>query len=121
MVIIRPMRKKAKLWILILFLAGRTALEAIAGSNPAPPKLIVAILIDQYRYDKLERFSDQFSSNGFRLFLDHGAFMTFAHYNYVPTLTGPGHASFMSGSTPMVHGIISNDWFDRKTGKEVYC
>ena len=85
------------------------------------PKLIVAILVDQLRYDYLERFNSQFTSNGFRLFMDHGAFMTFAHYNYVPTVTGPGHASFLSGSTPMMHGIIANEWFDRKSGKVVGC
>ncbi|HVV73097.1 MAG TPA: alkaline phosphatase family protein [Verrucomicrobiae bacterium] len=86
-----------------------------------PPKLVVAILVDQMRYDYLERFNEQFTSNGFRLFMDHGAFLTFAHYNYVPTVTGPGHASFLSGSTPMMHGIIANEWFDRRTGKAVGC
>src|SRR5436305_1772941 len=87
----------------------------------ATPKLIVAILVDQMRYDYLERFHAQFSSNGFRLLMDRGAFMTFAHYNYVPTVTGPGHASFLSGSTPAVNGIIANDWYDRRTGKDLYC
>ena len=83
---------------------------ALAGpSQGAVPKLIVAILIDQMRYDYLERFHDQFSTNGFRLLADRGVFLTFAHYNYVPTVTGPGHASFLSGSTPMVHGIIANE------------
>ena len=76
----------------------------------AKPKLIVAILVDQMRYDYLERFEEHFATNGFRLFLDNGVFMTFAHYNYIPTVTGPGHASFLSGATPMMHGIISNDW-----------
>ena len=87
----------------------------------AQPKLIVAILIDQLRYDYLERFSEQFTTNGLRLLMDHGAFMTFAHYNYVPTVTGPGHASFLSGATPMMHGIIGNDWFDRARGKDIGC
>ena len=86
-----------------------------------PPKLIVAILVDQLRYDYLERFQDQFTTNGFRLFLDRGVFLTSAHYDYMPTLTGPGHASFMSGSGPAQHGIIGNEWFDKKTGKTMYC
>ncbi|HEV8541856.1 MAG TPA: alkaline phosphatase family protein, partial [Verrucomicrobiae bacterium] len=93
----------------------------VCSGQAAPPKLIVAILIDQMRYDYLERFQAHFSTNGFRLLTERGAFMTFAHYNYVPTVTGPGHASFLSGTTPMMHGIIANDWFDRKTGKELYC
>ncbi len=86
-----------------------------------PPKLIVAILVDQLRYDYLERFQDHFSTNGFRLFLDRGVFMTSAHYDYIPTLTAPGHASFLSGSGPAQHGIIGNEWFDKKTRKTMYC
>lgn len=99
-----------------------TVLSSFAlGLNAAQPKLIVAILVDQLRYDYLERFEEHFTTNGFRLFTDRGVFMTFAHYNYIPTITGPGHASFLSGATPMMHGIIANDWYDRNTGKEMYC
>lgn len=85
------------------------------------PKLIVTILVDQLRYDYLERFHDQFTDGGLRLLTDQGAFMTFAQYNYCPTVTGPGHASFLSGAPPAVHGIISNDWFDKRTLKILNC
>jgi predicted AlkP superfamily pyrophosphatase or phosphodiesterase len=86
-----------------------------------PPKLVVAILVDQLRYDYLERFHDQFPAGGFRLLTDEGAFMTFARYNYVPTITAPGHASVFSGAPPAMHGIIANDWFDKRAKKTVYC
>src|SRR4051794_3816923 len=76
------------------------------------PKLVVTIIVDQMRYDYLERAPDKFTNEGFRLLTDRGAFMTFARYNYFPTITGPGHASYLSGSPPAVHGIIGNDWFD---------
>ena len=85
------------------------------------PKLVVAILVDQLRYDYLERFHDQFGAGGFRRLMDEGTFMTFARFNYCPTVTGPGHASFFSGATPAQHGIIANDWFDKRTGKMTYC
>jgi predicted AlkP superfamily pyrophosphatase or phosphodiesterase len=90
-------------------------------AQPPPPRLIVAIIVDQLRYDPLERFDHLFVTNGFRWLTDHGAFMTFAHYNYVPTVTGPGHASFLSGSTPMMHGIVGNEWFDRETRRAIGC
>jgi predicted AlkP superfamily pyrophosphatase or phosphodiesterase len=102
---------------IILFVLISTIFQIQA----AKPKLIVAILVDQMRYDYLERFEEHFTTNGFRLFLNNGVFMTFAHYNYMPTVTGPGHASFLSGAAPMMHGIVSNDWYDRKSGREVYC
>lgn len=103
-------------------LLASVALLGLALPTPAaPPKLVVTILVDQLRYDYLERFHDQFSERGFRLLMDDGAFLTFAHYNYLPTVTGPGHASFLSGGTPATHGIISNDWFDKRTLKTVNC
>src|ERR1041384_7043388 len=85
------------------------------------PKLVVTIIVDQMRYDYIERASDKLVNEGFRLMTDRGAFMTFARYNYFPTITGPGHASYLSGSPPGVHGIIGNDWFDKRTGKDLYC
>jgi predicted AlkP superfamily pyrophosphatase or phosphodiesterase len=92
-----------------------------APPQDAPPRLVVAILVDQLRYDYLERFHQHFVPGGFRTFTDRGAFMTFAQYDYAPTVTGPGHASFLSGATPATHGIIGNDWFDKKTGKSINC
>jgi predicted AlkP superfamily pyrophosphatase or phosphodiesterase len=99
-------------------------LTAPAQTTPpqdAPPRLVVAILVDQLRYDYLERFHNHFGPGGFRTFTERGAFLTFAQYDYAPTVTGPGHASFLSGATPSIHGIIGNDWFDKKTGKSVNC
>jgi predicted AlkP superfamily pyrophosphatase or phosphodiesterase len=102
-------------------------LLAAANFTPLPsraadlPKLVVTIIVDQMRYDYLERAPDKFANEGFRLLIERGAFMTFARYNYVPTITGPGHASYLSGSPPAVHGILGNDWFDKRTGKDIYC
>lgn len=104
--------------LLLIFLA---AFGFALPVPAAPPKLIVTILVDQLRYDYLERFHDQFAPRGFRLLMDEGAFLTFAHYDYLPTVTGPGHASFLSGSTPAMHGIISNEWFDKRTLKSMNC
>jgi len=85
------------------------------------PKLVLTIVVDQMRYDCLERSPHLLATNGFRLLLERGAFMMSGKYNYYPTITGPGHASYLSGCGPAVHGIISNEWFDRKTGKDIYC
>jgi predicted AlkP superfamily pyrophosphatase or phosphodiesterase len=92
-----------------------------APAHAAQPKLIIGILVDQLRYDYLERFHDQFVDGGFKLLTDKGTFLTYAHYNYVPTTTAPGHASAFSGTTPASHGIIGNDWFDKRTRKMMNC
>src|SRR5690348_7809271 len=86
-----------------------------ASALAEPPKLVLTIIIDQMRYDYLERSPDKLANEGFRLLMDRGAFMTFARYNYFPTITAPGHASYLSGAGPAVHGIIGNEWFDKRT------
>jgi arylsulfatase A-like enzyme len=72
----------------------------------------VVIVIDQFRGDYLERYRDQFSEGGFRLFLDHGAYFTDCNYDYANTHTAPGHATLFSGSYSSGHGIIANEWWD---------
>lgn len=82
-------------------------------------KLVVGIVIDQFRYDYLTRFADLFGAGGFRRLTQEGAVFANANYPYTPTITACGHAAFMSGATPSSNGIIGNDWFDRATGKVV--
>src|SRR5579871_2751332 len=82
------------------------------------PKLIVAIIIDQFRYDYLTRFHDEYTS-GLKRMLDEGADFENAHYIHVPTVTAVGHSTFLSGATPAMSGIVSNEWYDRTTQKRV--
>lgn len=83
----------------------------------ARPKLVVVIVVDQFRYDYLERFKDLFGPSGFRRLADCGALFTAANYDYIPTYTAPGHAAIFTGSIPAQNGIVGNTWFDRATGK----
>ncbi len=110
---------KFKILSIAITLAG--CLTSIQAAPPKAPKLVVAIAVDQLRYDYLDRFHSLFVDGGFRMLTEKGAFMTFAEYDYSPTITAPGHASFFSGSTPMMHGIISNEWFDKRSGQMTYC
>jgi len=83
------------------------------------PRLVIGIVVDQMRYDYLYRFYDQYSENGFKRLLKKGMNFTYAQYNYIPTYTGPGHSSIYTGTTPYYHGIISNDWYDKKSKKTI--
>ena len=91
------------------------------NANGASPKLVVGIVIDQMRFDYLSRFWNKYGKGGFKKLVTEGFNCKNTHYNYVPTYTAPGHASIYSGTTPAVHGIISNSWFDKKSGKTIYC
>jgi predicted AlkP superfamily pyrophosphatase or phosphodiesterase len=85
------------------------------------PKLVVGIVVDQMKMEYLYRFQDDFSENGFKRLMNNGYTFHNMHFNYLPTYTGPGHASIYTGTTPAIHGIIGNDWFNRSTGKNIYC
>jgi predicted AlkP superfamily pyrophosphatase or phosphodiesterase len=85
------------------------------------PKLVVGIVVDQMKMEYLYRFADDFSPNGFKRLMGNGYTFQNMHFNYMPTYTAPGHASIYTGTTPAIHGIVSNEWFSRKLGTEMYC
>ena len=103
---------------LVLFLTFSLVLSVQAQQRP---KLVVGIVVDQMKMEYLYRFSDDFSANGFKRIMNGGYTFHNMHYNYVPTYTAPGHASIYTGTTPATHGIVGNEWFNRATGKEMYC
>ncbi len=88
---------------------------------PDRPKVVVGIVVDQMRQEYLYRYWGRFGEGGFKRLATEGFMLSNGHYNYVPTLTGPGHASVYSGTTPAIHGIIANNWYDKNIKKMVYC
>jgi hypothetical protein len=85
---------------------------SFASAYNSHPKLVVVIVIDQFRGDYLERYRDQFGEGGFRLFLDHGAYFADCNYDYANTRTAPGHATLFTGAYTNGHGIVANEWWD---------
>ncbi len=124
-------RQFIALFCLILLLAGfnggsaaaqqRRGAAKLTAVKPVklPVKLVVGIVIDQFRYDYLQRFADQFGEGGFRRLLNGGAVFTNANYIHTPTVTACGHATFMTGAPPAMTGIIGNEWYDRALGKTI--
>lgn len=110
-----------------LFLAAGAFVMMITASAQAPktqstsPKLVVGIVVDQMRYDYIYKYWSKFGNDGFKRLVNEGFFCKNTNYNYVPTYTGPGHASIYTGTTPAVHGIIANEWYAGVPGKEMYC
>lgn len=76
------------------------------------PKLVVAIIADQFRYDYLLRFRNEYKE-GIDQLIKKGATFTNARYEHFPTVTAVGHSVFLSGSYPSTSGIVSNMLYDR--------
>jgi len=106
---------------------------AAAGQNPSatagrkqslsglPPRLVVVLVIDQFRTDFLDLYRGEFGDGGFARLLREGAVFRECFFPYAITETGPGHATLATGTTPDRHGISANEWFNPASGKEVYA
>ncbi|BDD05400.1 alkaline phosphatase PafA [Aureibacter tunicatorum] len=104
-----------------IWIVAASFCQAVSQDRDDETKLIVGVVVDQMRQEYLTRFYDKFGDEGFKKLLEEGFEMQNAHYNYVPTATGPGHASIYTGTTPAFHGIVSNNWYDRDLKKSIYC
>jgi predicted AlkP superfamily pyrophosphatase or phosphodiesterase len=99
--------------VLCAFLLAPWVPCAHAQAYSARPKLVIILVIDQFRGDYLDRFRDSLTSaNGFNLFLKKGAYFNDCYFDYANTKTAPGHATIGTGAYTDGHGIGSNEWWD---------
>ncbi len=102
-----------KLLAAALLLLAPAPPAARADAYHATPKLVLILVIDQFRGDYLDRYRDALTSpSGFNLFLRRGAYFNSCYFDYANTKTAPGHASIGTGAYTDGHGIGSNEWWD---------
>jgi hypothetical protein len=89
-----------------------------SSTSGDPPRLVLLLVGDQLRYDYMTRFGSGFTG-GIRRLLDEGAVFTNAHLGHYPSVTAVGHAATLTGAPPSVSGIVGNDWYDRREGRNV--
>ncbi len=95
-----------------------TILISPCASGAGKPAFILAVVVDQFRYDYLTRFRADYHA-GFDRLLNQGAVFTDARHIHFPTVTAIGHATFLTGATPSISGIIGNEWYDRESNRTV--
>ena len=112
------MKKNCHLFLLlVLMLMGTPAWAA----KIERPKLVVGLVVDQMRWDYLYYYYEDFVDGGLRRLVDEGFDCANTMINYVPTVTAIGHTSVYTGSTPAVHGICGNDFYDHARKSWQYC
>ena len=101
-----------KRFLIFAALVAMTATAAIAQtpSNPARPRLVVGIVVDQMRWDYLYTCQHMWGDGGFNRLLGEGYSCANTMIDYLPTVTACGHASIYTGSTPAIHGIAGNNY-----------
>lgn len=110
-----------KILLTLLMILSLQMVNAQQQNNPPKPKLIVGLVVDQMRWDFLYRYENRYRSDGFKRLVGKGYSYDNALIPYVPTYTAVGHSTIYTGSVPALHGIIGNNWFDRQSGKGMYC
>ncbi len=115
------MNKVLRILIVISAVFNIMALSAQRKIAPEQPKLIVNIVVEQMRYDILQRYWSKFSENGFKKLMNEGTLCKNAYYNYLLTESAPGYATISTGTTPSNHGIVSDYWYNRLKNEKQFC
>lgn len=94
---------------------------SLVAQTSSKPKLVIGLVVDQMRWDYLYKFSNRYGNDGFKRLIKEGFSCENTFIPYMPTHTAPGHASIYTGSVPALHGIMGNNWYDRRVRRTVYC
>jgi predicted AlkP superfamily pyrophosphatase or phosphodiesterase len=108
-------------YILLFLLVNQICFGQTKLPISPKPKLVIGLVIDQMRYDYLFKYEKNYTQGGFKRLMREGFTCHNANLNYIPSVTGCGHASIYTGSVPAINGIASNDWYDKSTHKMMYC
>ncbi len=103
-----------------ILLEAALAQPTSAPAGKAVPKLVVFLVVDGFPQEQLLKYYDQYGDGGFKLLLDKGAWYGNNHYSHATTYTGVGHATLLSCAHPYKHGVVGNDWLDKKTMRRIY-
>lgn len=104
-----------KIFLGLAIFASLSSIQAQAPVAPARPKLLLMIAVDQLRYDYLVKYRKDYNA-GLAQLLTQGAVFTNAHYEHAPTITAVGHATMLTGASPVLSGIVANEWFEKESG-----
>lgn len=115
------MSTRALLAIAVLVLAGCASRAPGEFAADGPPRLVVLLVVDGLPQRQVVDYRAQLAPDGLNRFLERGAWFANAHYGYSYTVTGAGHATFLTGAYPHRTGIIGNDWRNPLTGETEYC
>ncbi len=93
----------------------------VTAATP-PPKLIVAISVDQFSADLFAEYRSHYTGGLARL--ASGVVFPAGYQSHGATETCPGHSTILTGNHPAHTGIIANNYFDlsvARSDKRVYC
>ncbi len=113
------MKKMLTCGVLAAAVSASFAAQASTISAKPDPKLVVVISIDQFSANLYAQHRPEFV--GGMKTLSEGIVYPNGYQSHAFTETCPGHSTLLTGKHPNKTGISANDWYDKATGKTVYC
>jgi len=107
--------------LLILLSIFQQASPQGAYIPPERPKLVIGIVIEQFRYDYIDKYWDLLSDGGFKKLINEGTFCKNASYDFFLTQSAPAHATLATGTVPRHHGIVADNWYIPLKEEIIYC
>ncbi|HPT12670.1 MAG TPA: alkaline phosphatase family protein, partial [Bacteroidales bacterium] len=113
--------KKVFLTAFICSLSLFIKAQSQAYIPPEKPKLVIGIVIEQLRYDQLERLISILPEDGIRKMMNEGTYYKNASFNYLLSQAAPGYATISTGTDPSYHGMTSDSWYNLFNDQVIYC
>lgn len=108
------------IFFILLFPFGQASSQN-AYIPPEKPRLVVGIVIEQFRYDFIDKYWDMLGEGGIKKLINEGTFCKNASYDFFLTQSAPAHATLATGTSPRHHGIVADNWFTPLRDEIVYC
>lgn len=114
-----------KIPFLLPLLASVLLSVSVSAQNayipPDEPKLVIGIVIEQFRYDYIDKYWDKLGRGGLRKLINEGTFCKNASYDFFLTQSAPAHATLSTGTVPRHHGIVADNWYVPLREEIIYC
>jgi hypothetical protein len=85
------------------------------SSTSSAPRIVVVAVLDGMRVDYFDRYAGLMPT--LERLRREGAWFANTSVDYLPSITGLGHATVSTGTDPRYHGTTGNSLFDRATLK----
>lgn len=107
-------RITGRISLITLMLVALIATRVSAfNTGQEKPRLVVRVVVEQMRYEMLLRYWDRFGDDGFKKLVDEGVVCRNAKIGYAYPQRSSGFATIATGSFPSMHGVVSDQWYDR--------
>ncbi len=117
---LKIIKERFAICILLLSLMVKVTGQS-AYLPPDKPRLVIGIVVEQLKYDQLEKFRDRLGENGIKRLINEGTYFKNASFEYMLTQSAPGHATISTGAEPSFHGITSDNWYVPLKNELIYC